>query len=297
MKALVSPKELAGALGVSESSIKRWVDEGKIVAHRTAGGHRRIELAAAVRFLRDFQQKLVKPVLLGLPEQLSERSGGEPEWAADWPAEVGDQLHRLLESGASAASRSLLVQLYLEGYTPAEIFDGPLRLAMSRIGHLWTRGEAGIFVEHRATEISLHAVQQLRALMPENPEGPLAIGGAPSPDSSQLPTLMAAITLAEVGFRAVNLGPDLPLAVLGGAVADLKPALVWVSFSHASDPRVTEQELDLLYHQIEIAGGALAIGGPSAPPCLGRPWRRFLRGDTLAELVAFARGLGLIAVG
>jgi len=37
----LSPRELAEALGVSESSLKRWVDAGKIAASRTEGGHRR----------------------------------------------------------------------------------------------------------------------------------------------------------------------------------------------------------------------------------------------------------------
>ena len=42
MKPLLSPKELADAIGVSESSIKRWVDNGEIQATKTSGGHRRI---------------------------------------------------------------------------------------------------------------------------------------------------------------------------------------------------------------------------------------------------------------
>ena len=59
MRHVLSPKELAQAIGVSESSLKRWADEGLLRATRTAGGHRRIPLAEAIRFLRDTQATLV----------------------------------------------------------------------------------------------------------------------------------------------------------------------------------------------------------------------------------------------
>ena len=66
MKTLLSPRELADAIGASESSLKRWTDGGLIVATRTAGGHRRIPLAEAIRFIRETAQPVVRPEILGL---------------------------------------------------------------------------------------------------------------------------------------------------------------------------------------------------------------------------------------
>ena len=65
---LLSTRELADALGVSESSLKRWVDSGRISALRTEGGHRRIPLAEAMRFIRDTAAPIARPELLDLPE-------------------------------------------------------------------------------------------------------------------------------------------------------------------------------------------------------------------------------------
>jgi excisionase family DNA binding protein len=67
MNEQVSPKQLARAIQVSESSVKRWCDQGVISTVRTAGGHRRIPVADVLRFLRDNRYDVVRPELLGLP--------------------------------------------------------------------------------------------------------------------------------------------------------------------------------------------------------------------------------------
>ena len=60
-KSLLTPKELAEAIGASESSIRRWVDTGDIRVARTAGGHRRITLSEAIRFIRQIEAPVVRP--------------------------------------------------------------------------------------------------------------------------------------------------------------------------------------------------------------------------------------------
>jgi len=39
---LISPKEAAGMIQVGYSTVQRWIDAGKVPAHKTLGGHRRI---------------------------------------------------------------------------------------------------------------------------------------------------------------------------------------------------------------------------------------------------------------
>src|SRR5690242_3719305 len=60
----LSPRDLADALGVSESSLKRWVDAGKLAAFRTEGGHRRIAVSEALRFIRETGAPVARPELL-----------------------------------------------------------------------------------------------------------------------------------------------------------------------------------------------------------------------------------------
>jgi excisionase family DNA binding protein len=49
-------------LGVAVSSVSKWIDEGKLVAGRTPGGHRRIEKDDFIRFLHQ-QQFRIPPEL------------------------------------------------------------------------------------------------------------------------------------------------------------------------------------------------------------------------------------------
>ena len=52
-------------LGVAVSSVSKWIDEDKLMAGRTPGGHRRIEKDDLIRFVRE--QKLRFPAELQAP--------------------------------------------------------------------------------------------------------------------------------------------------------------------------------------------------------------------------------------
>jgi excisionase family DNA binding protein len=56
-----SPKDLAGILSVSESTIKRWADSGKIRCFRTVGNHRRFSLRAISDFAARYHMEVSLP--------------------------------------------------------------------------------------------------------------------------------------------------------------------------------------------------------------------------------------------
>ncbi len=66
MTSTFTPKQAALALGVSESSVKRWVDSGRLSAGKTCGGHRKLALSAVVDMVRETGQELSHPEILGM---------------------------------------------------------------------------------------------------------------------------------------------------------------------------------------------------------------------------------------
>lgn len=277
----LSPRDLASAIGVSESSVKRWVDGGELVASRTAGGHRRIERAEAVRFIRARGATVERPELLDLPPVAPRTQQPAGRVAAE-------RLYGALVRQNAEAARSLVVSAYLGGASVAELCDGPLREALHRIGELWLDDERGIVIEHRAVDICVEALTIVRQLLPTPAdEAPLAVGGAPGKDVYILPSLMVTLVLADAGFRARNLGPDTPFAVTLAAVADETPALVWQTVTVEAAARGLGPFAD----ELAARSIPLAVGGQVFDDGRARVPEAAVRMRSMSELAGFARGL------
>jgi MerR family transcriptional regulator, light-induced transcriptional regulator len=282
LKRLVTPKDLAEAIGASESSIRRWVDSGAIRASRTAGGHRRIDQAEAVRFIRSIGATIIRPHLLGLPARDPTRGDSDEE-----------SLFQSLQAGDQSAAVATIVSWYLEGRAVAGFLDGAVARCMHRVGELWTHDERGVLVEHRATATCLAALAALRGRMPAVDEhAPLAMGAAPQGDPYQIPTMMAATVLADAGFRDVNFGANTPVELLGREAVARGASLVWLSVSTRTDPSSMRTLVTQLADLLDKHRIALVLGGRHHADCAPRTRRPNVTTlDSMSELSGFARGL------
>lgn len=279
METLLSPREVADALGVSESSVKRWVDGGELAAQRTAGGHRRIARSEALRFAR------ARCVVPARPDLLS-FVGVKVEDSALGEVERSAAFHSALLADNRPRSLSLLTSAFLAGTSIAALCDGPVRFALEAIGEMWRHDPKGILVEHRATDLCLNALGVLRAsLPPPADDAPVAVGSAGPDDPYLLPGLMCAAVLAELGFRDVNLGPRTPVATKLAAVQSYRPLLVWHTASVGGD------EIDEIATALRsvTAGTRLVFGGRAAGASVLPAGVVAL--SSMRELQAFARGL------
>lgn len=275
----LSPRQLAQALGVSESSLKRWVDAGKIAAARTDGGHRKIALAEAVRFIRETGAPLAHPEILDMPEVA----------VAQHRAMTGDdRLYTYLVAGDTVGARGWLLARYLEGASIEELGDGPIKESMQALGELWRHDEGGIFIEHRGTDICLQALAQLRNTFEPPADAPLALGGAPEDDPYLLPSFMAATVIAAAGMRAVNLGPDTPIGAMQAAVAHHSPALVWLS---ASSPLPAQQAREVATWIATLPSSLVVLVGGRESGRISREGTHVRTCVSMSELAGVARDL------
>ena len=285
-KTFLTSRELGMILGVSESSVKRWVDQGLVPASRTAGGHRRIALADAVNYVRENRVPVLNAGMLGFNEAETLR----PDLLDE--VQLEDRLYHALETGDSATAYAMIHGPFLAGRPLAWIFDNPVRRCMHRLGELWRVRSDGIMIEHRATDICVQAVMRLRSILEIPRDTPIALGGAAPSDMYLLAPLMASTVLREAGMRDINLGPDTPVAAMREAVKANRPRLVWYSFScPTSTANGMEQELPALAADLEKQNIPMIIGGRELGNLKNLRHRNIHIGQSMTELVTLTRGL------
>ncbi len=279
----MSPKELAEAIGASESSLKRWIDNGRLTATRTAGGHRRIDRSEALRFIRESNHTVVRPERLGLPDAVKQ---------AHCDLEIiTRRLSNALVQADAALAEGLVTSAYLNGQSLSAIFDGPFRRAMAEIGEQWRCENNGVLIEHRATTIAIQIVNRLRAMLPPPLDSaPVVVGGGRPGDPYLLPTMMASVALTEIGLHAVNLGPDTPIEVLCQAIEQHDASMMWISATAEVDTGRLAEEIQQLIAATAGFGVSVVVGGQAAFRGIESVDPRVAHVDTMGELVGFARG-------
>jgi excisionase family DNA binding protein len=279
----VSTAQVAQALGVSVTTVKRWVDDRVLPAHRTPGGHRKLLMADVVRLVRagnlpqtDLTKLLPKAAQLPLD-----------------PADTLRHLNTAIDAGDAELIRTVVIGAYQSGLPVDVLADKVVSPAMQRVGHEWQVGRFPVLQEHRVSQALMAAMYELRAHLRVHAEAdrPVAVGGAPEHDHSALPSLMAKLTLLDAGWEAVNLGPHTPTFALRGAIDDLRPQLVWVSVTHLQHPDQFVADFNALSEYAERRQVAVAIGGRGLCQGIRERLRYTTFGDGFGQLLAFARTL------
>ncbi|MDZ4850530.1 MAG: helix-turn-helix domain-containing protein [Pirellulaceae bacterium] len=283
MKDLLSPKQVARAFNVSESSVKRWCDSGQIPTQYTVGGHRRINLSTMIALVREGKHTLVHPEALGLPA-----TSGQTIRVID---RAREQMTLALLEGEEARCRQLVIDLYLAEHSLSVICDGVLCASFADIGDRWSCGTAEIYQERRGCEIALHILKDLRSLIPSTPTGaPLAMGGSPAGDLYSLGTAMAELVLRDSRWNAVSLGDNLPFHTLSAAIRTNHPKLFWLSCTYIADEQAFLDGYRALYdeHSAEVA---FVLGGFALSEEIRRKINYSAYCDNMQHLEGFSQTL------
>lgn len=288
-----SPKQIAGALNVSESSVKRWCDRGVIPTFRTVGGHRRITWEGLERFLQVSGRQITSGSFstLDLDDSDDLRSSSaaagrdEPLTREECRAQFRTALLHGHESKCSASLQLCIAR----GQSPAEAAEMLIGDAMRDIGRAWSVGQADPYQERRAVSICSRLIETLRSQQgPIATTAPIAIGGSLTGDRYQLPSALVELTLREHGWNATNLGDDLPMPSIRKAVDDYRPRVLWLSISHIVYVDQFVEDHNALYADLKDEV-ALFIGGRAVTDSL-RPRLNFTAFcDHMGHLVELTR--------
>lgn len=262
---LLSTRELARICGVSESTIKRWADEGLLRCLKTPGGHRKFRLEDVSEFAHTHQFGLEdlgelnerQQVQLGV-ERLLRARDHEPMRLAFLEA---------LLSGDRLTALHLLRRATDAGHDLALLIDQVITPAMNALGERWAAGHLRVEEEHRASQILLDAIGELRAKAGEPRRvGPLAIGACPPGEQHTIGVKLLLTVLAQRGWRTIDLGADTPWDGIALMVEGHRADLVLLSSSGIADAAEFVEGFERIAQPARQRGAQLAIGGPGFTP-------------------------------
>lgn len=303
-----SPKQVAQALQVSESSVKRWCDRGVIRTDRTLGGHRRIPLEHLMEFLESTNRRIVDPSAIGLSDrrqledqrqiqrdaiaELSNRADrvGEDPSIANAPF-LQSQFERALLAGDEAQCRKVISSWYAIHGNMASVADDLMAPTFRVIGQMWECGRADVYQERRGCEICIRLIHELRRLIsdPFN-EAPLAMGGTSEGDNYQVANQLIEIIFREAGWRTISLGSGVPFTSMASAIQKYRPKVFWLSVSHIDSD---DDFLDRFQRFSEELpqGTMLVVGGRCLSDSLRKKMQFSAYCDSMRQLSNLARTL------
>jgi MerR family transcriptional regulator, light-induced transcriptional regulator len=206
----LSSSQVAAALGLGVSTIKRWTDEGVLRSMRTLGGHRRYELNDVAAFARDrgFASPALRDSLLTrTPGVLSE----------------ADRSNLLLTALRTGDADRLPEALGLLTSGDLDTLVGP---ALKRIGELWAEQQWSVDEEHRASYLLAEVIDSYRPRPTPESSAPRAILAAPPDELHDLPLRMVRLALERNGWRSDYVGANVPWGALAATAFRDPPALL-----------------------------------------------------------------------
>jgi len=263
-KTVLSTVDVARLFNVTETTVKRWADEGMLKCQKTPGGHRKFP----VRNVIDFAEKNnFEPTgALTMPDH--DGLGSTIQVAIlrrDFPSLVRAFVEKALSPDRSDL-HTFFSFLYEHRIQLWEIYDLVLRPGMVEIGERWVRGEIGIGQEHRASYETLDALARLQSEILIKPQTQESVLFACLGDELHEIGLRCASYLFEAeGWTTHYLGARTPSPDVIAALAELKPSVVALSITQAADLKQLRQDVSEITDAVRSRSMQLILGGAGVP--------------------------------
>jgi len=249
---LLTLQEAASRLKVHYMTAYRWMRKGELPALK-AGGRLRVRAEDLDRFLTD------REIDVGRPSPSARRT--------NWAIHV-DRLTDLLFDGRGIEAVGLVRKVVSDGAPAGDVYIHLIAPALHRVGEEWARGNIGVAIEHRATEIASTILIKLGDFFRRRgPSRGTAVTLTPPGELHCLPPLMVADFLRAAGYDVHNLGRDVPAAELGRFVELVDTDVVAVSVTlEPKDPAVLASLVSAVREKRNDA--LVLVGGQGVSPAM-----------------------------
>ncbi|MEW6510287.1 MAG: cobalamin-dependent protein [Bacteroidota bacterium] len=262
-KTTLSTSDVARLFSVTETTVKRWADDGALRCQKTPGGHRKFEIRNVVEF--------------------AEKNHFEPAGILAIPA--NDRLARRIQVAVLARDHAELVAAFVEkALSPDttdlflyisylyqhrvqlwEIYDLIIRPGMEAVGERWAKGEIGVNHEHRASYETLEALAGLQAQIHRRPPtGRSALCSCLEDDLHEIGLRCACYMFESEGWTTTYLGARTPHAAVMSAIREMRPDVVSISVSYIQEQCVPLNELAEIVGAARRCEARVVLGGRMA---------------------------------
>ena len=285
-KTVISTIDVARLFNVTETTVKRWADDGMLRCQKTPGGHRKFQIKNVIEFA---EKNNFEPTgVLTLP---GHEGQDEHVQVAILKRDYATLVKTFVEKALSPDRSDLYVffsYLYEHRIALWEIYDLILRPGMIEIGERWMRGEIGVSQEHRASYETLDALAKLQnEILVKPPTGESVVFACLGDELHEIGLRCAANVFESEGWQTHYLGARTPPDAVIVAAQELRPTVVALSVTHG---HVHEQ----LMHDLRRIADALSrieirmiVGGSGVPGALHpEPWHHGVL-QSARELVTF----------
>lgn len=254
MNTILSSKQVAEILGVNESSVKRWADNGMLNCFKTPGGHSKFKKEDLLLFSSKYSFELKSDIN---DSSLEKKQNNDVDFRI-----IVDLLYKKLFVASESEITDFLYSLHLSGISLVELYDNVIAKTMFKVGEKWKHKEITVAQEHIAANKIIKSLIKLHdkiASMPFN--GLKALCGSLEDEFHELSLLSVSNVLNYYGWKVVYVGANVPLKAFQSSINEHKPDIVCLSTTIINNPKKFMSDIGKLYSAANTAGSKLLLGG------------------------------------
>jgi methanogenic corrinoid protein MtbC1 len=284
-KTLLSTADIARLFNVTETTVKRWSDDGTLKCQKTPGGHRKFDIKQLVEFAN----------AIGL-DPTGTLSLDQDQFAPAIQVAVLernlDTLSTIFVEKALSADRhdlhDFLSYLYQHRFQLWEICDFIIQRGFADIGSRWKKSEINIYHEHRASHETLDALARLQMEIIIKPTvDRQAVCACFEDEMHDIGLRCAANIIESEGWTVHFLGNRTPYRALVECIHDLHPDLVCLSTTYTEMTAGMVARLKDVRRLIHRSGGKLVLGGQKSTSKLHESGCCDVMFDAMKQLVEY----------